>query len=232
MKSFVLVSKMRFSGTEDVIGVRLPDSKQLYLRGGGIDIGIFRQIFVNDEYGYDIRSNPDFIIDAGAHCGMASIYFANRFPGLKIVSIEPHEKNFHILKQNSAMYKDIHPVKAAVWHISTSLKLKNPKGDFPSFQFSESSEAQLGSTDSVTIDGIVREFNLSGKGLLKMDIEGAEKNIFDYTKSAAFIAENFDIIFVEPHERYADGAERSIEEFAQKNNYQVKHRGENIILEK
>ena len=45
----------------------------------------------------------------------SAIYFANRLPNSKIISIEPEEKNFEILNENIKHYPNIYAINSALW---------------------------------------------------------------------------------------------------------------------
>jgi Methyltransferase FkbM domain len=59
---------------------------------------------------------------------------------------------------------------------------------------------------AVTIDEIIKEFGLGRIDLLKIDVEGSEKEIFD--NSEAWIS-SVDVICVELHDRFKAGCSRS-----------------------
>src|SRR5215475_12556495 len=61
---------------------------------------LYEHILLEREYAFDLPFSPKFIVDAGANIGMASIYFARRYPGAKIFAIEPETSNFAILLKN------------------------------------------------------------------------------------------------------------------------------------
>ena len=52
----------------------------LFLRVPSSDVDTYEQVFVREDYKFDIEKIPKVIIDAGANVGLASIYFANKYP--------------------------------------------------------------------------------------------------------------------------------------------------------
>jgi FkbM family methyltransferase len=62
-----------------------------------------------------VNTAPEFIIDAGANIGLASVYFASRFPNARILAIEPERKNFEILVKNVERYPNVQPILGALW---------------------------------------------------------------------------------------------------------------------
>jgi hypothetical protein len=105
-------------GCRDVlIRVKREDIKSpFYLRLDTSDIFTFDQVFVYQGYDFDASPSPEIIIDAGANIGLASIYFANKYPEAKIIAVEPEESNFRLLRKNAAPYKNIIPLQAALWN--------------------------------------------------------------------------------------------------------------------
>ena len=73
-----------------VPGLRCP----IFLRAGTSDVLVFIQIFVERELEFDMNEVPSSIVDAGANIGLASLYFAHRFPAAKIVALEVDQANF------------------------------------------------------------------------------------------------------------------------------------------
>ena len=51
------------------------------------------------EYDFAV-DRPSVIIDAGANIGLASIWFASKFPEARILAIEPEKSNYELLVRN------------------------------------------------------------------------------------------------------------------------------------
>jgi FkbM family methyltransferase len=120
--------------------------------------------------------NPKVILDGGANIGLSAIFFSNLFPNAKIICIEPDENNWKQLEANTKNYKNISLVKAAIWYKNEILNLANPEGF--SAGFSYQSENNDKGVQGCTIQEIMAQFNLNHIDILKLDIEGAEKQLF------------------------------------------------------
>jgi len=149
--------------------------------------------------------SPRMIVDAGAHIGMASISFACRYPRATIIAVEPEPSNFAVLLRNVAPYKKIVPVKAALWKEDGEVCLGasdvHPKG---AFQIVEHGQIQV---RAVTVRTLMRELRIPSIDLLKLDIEGAEKEVFescDWIESVRTIA-------LELHDRVKPGCRAAVQ---------------------
>ena len=188
--------------------VRFP----LYLRIPSTDVRAFEQIFIKREYDFDVVKPPRAIVDAGANIGLASIYFSNRFPDARIVAIEPEESNFEVLKRNAAPYDNITPILGALWHENATINLVDPDRGRWGFmtQAQDSAEESFGEivheVKAMTVDAIMREQGIDHIDVLKIDIEGAEREVFQ--DPSAWIG-RVDTLIVELHERIKLGCNRS-----------------------
>ncbi|PLW68660.1 FkbM family methyltransferase [Pseudohalioglobus lutimaris] len=185
------------------------------LRAMTSDVPTFRQIFIYREYELHDYPAPEIIIDAGANIGLASIFFANKYPGAKIIAIEPEESNFILLRENTANYPNIHPLQAALWNTNEKISLVDPglgKWGFMTESGEEDalnrehSPGEHGQVEGITVDKILEDFQLEHIDLLKIDIEGAEKEVFADTSNWL---DKVDTIIVELHERMKPGCTRS-----------------------
>ena len=61
---------------------------------------IKREIFVDHIYYFESENPDPLIIDAGAHIGLATLYFKHLFPAARIIAIEPNPTSFKLLEQN------------------------------------------------------------------------------------------------------------------------------------
>lgn len=61
---------------------------------------IKREIFVDHIYYFESENPDPLIIDAGAHIGLATLYFKKMFPAARIIAIEPNPTTFKLLEQN------------------------------------------------------------------------------------------------------------------------------------
>jgi FkbM family methyltransferase len=138
-------------------------------------------------------------VDAGAHIGMASVLFALKYPTARIIAIEPEPSNFAALVRNTAPYKTITPIQAALWREDGEVTLgasnAHPKG---AFQIVENGHQQV---RAITMDTVMRETGIHSIDLLKVDIEGAEIEVFE---SCTWIS-NVRVIAIELHDRVRPG---------------------------
>lgn len=200
------------------VAVKLPGTDiPLTLRLHSSDVNVFYEIFGNREYGWAFNAAPKVIVDVGAYTGLSAAYFANRFPEATIVAIEPDTENFDLLKLNTLRFPNVYPVHAAVWSESGMVSLNDPGHGSWGLQVTGQAErTRAVITDcttscrelirAVTIDEIIKEFNLEGIDLLKVDVEGSEKEIFATADSWLSLV---DTICIELHDRFKSGCSRS-----------------------
>ena len=84
--------------------------KQRLTRG---EIDACRQFVEPFELPYYPGFEPRTVLDLGGNIGCSAVYFANRWPGAKIVVVEPVAPSFAILKHNTSFYPNVIPVHAA-----------------------------------------------------------------------------------------------------------------------
>ena len=196
------------------------------------DVPTYGQVFVDQEYKFSAAIQPEAIIDAGANIGLASIYFANKFPAAKIIAIEPEASNFALLKRNVAPYPQIVPVQAALWHCNEEIDLVDPGFGKWGFMTEKKGSAQnlRGSTchavTAMTVDKIMSDHDLTKVDILKIDIEGAEREVFSDTSSWI---DKVNSVIIELHERMKAGCNRSF--YCGSNGFDSEwQQGENVFL--
>lgn len=213
--------------------IRRSDVRQsFYLRIPSSDVPTYDKVFLQREYDFRLGAQPAVIVDAGANIGLASIYFASKYPAAKIIAIEPEASNFQLLQRNVAPYATIVPVQAALWDHNGEIDLVDP--GLGKWGFTAKEEAPDGwppsgfchKVTAITVDGLMDLYELERIDVLKIDIEGAEKEVFADT--SAWI-ERVDTLIVELHERNKPGCNRSFyhgtDGFARE-----WQQGENVVL--
>jgi len=73
----------------------------------------FEKIFLDREYDLSfLNLDPKVIIDGGSNVGYASVFFANRYPDARIISVEPEASNFRLLVKNTRSYPNVTRIRA------------------------------------------------------------------------------------------------------------------------
>ncbi|MDR1681209.1 MAG: FkbM family methyltransferase, partial [Prevotellaceae bacterium] len=151
----------------------------VYLRKGASDFPIFEEIWVYDCYDTAYGNAPQFIVDAGANIGLATVFYANRFPDAKIIAVEPEATNFALLKKNTASYPNVHLHQAGLWNKTANLKIEdNGYGEW-GFMVREAPEGTPGTIQAISIPELMRQHQCEKIDILKIDIEGSEKELFE-----------------------------------------------------
>lgn len=169
-----LRSKRPSSGVR-VPGVRTP----VYIRTKTIDPITFETIFIQEQYDLKLPElRPKLIIDGGANVGYATLYFALRYPEAKIVAVEPEEGNYDLLVRNTSSCPNVIPVRAALWHTQTVLEIADSEAETNAYQVREPGRSSRRAVRAVTVPELVDLADAEHVDLLKLDIEGAEKELF------------------------------------------------------
>lgn len=206
IKGVLALASYRFCGHPTEITAQTQAIKfPLRLRVRTGDCSIYGMVLLRGEYDFELPFQPKVIVDAGANIGTASIYFANKYPDAKIVAIEPEPSNFAMLVRNVAPYSNIRPLRLALWHAEKEeLNVIDKWQDTCGYMVGRG-EGEL--VAGVTVSGLMRQFNLDSIDILKVDIEGAEKEVFEH--SADWIG-RARCIMVETHDRLKPGCSRAV----------------------
>jgi FkbM family methyltransferase len=154
----------------------LPASVQL--RRHSSDRDVFEQIFIGQHYDFDLHLNPALILDCGANVGISTLYFAARYPAAAVLAIEPDAAAFEVLSANASHYPNVTCLHAAVWGYHAPLTFVNSEA--PSWERRVDLADSAGPlVKAITIQDLLQSSASGRIGLLKMDVQGAEKAIFD-----------------------------------------------------
>jgi FkbM family methyltransferase len=204
--------------------------RPLIIRKNTSDIEVFKQIFTQKDYEFDYGLTPKFIIDGGANVGYSSIFFARKFKNAKIIAIEPERSNFEVLKKNTAKYGNIIPLNKGLWPKKGYLKIYNQEYGKYACMTKEVKKDEGYDVEVVTIDDLLRMSNCKEIDVLKLDIEGAEKELFSKNTDKWLIKVN--LIIIELHEGMKPGCNKAFFSAIKKYNFTKETRGENLILKK
>jgi FkbM family methyltransferase len=197
------IASKRLLGKPKVLHVKPRGSKHsVQLRIDTSDFCAYCDVLTFETKSYDPQIGgfaPKTIVDIGAHIGMASIFFALKYPMARIVAVEPESSNFAALVRNTAPYEKITPVRAAIWRedgfVSIGPSNMHVKG---AFEIVENGPERV---RAVTMSTLMGELGLDTIDLLKMDIEGAELEVFE---SCPWI-NHVRVIAIELHDRVRHG---------------------------
>ena len=199
-------------------------SAPVWFRLGTADAFVVRQVFTVQQYAPLTQiSNVKFIIDCGGNIGCSALYFMKHFPDAELVAIEPQRDNADLFRQNLLTFSSrVHLIEAAIWSRETELYFRNSNAATSSYEVAEIGESEVIKT--VTLANILRTWKFSRIDILKIDIEGAEADLF--SKNVSSWLPHTRNIGIELHrERDKDVFFRAMSEF----NYELISSGETTI---
>lgn len=185
----------------------------IFLRVPSTDVESFNKIFIRREYEFNVKAEPRVILDAGANIGLTAVFFANRYPDASIIAVEPEESNLEILRRNIGPYPNITCVPGALWDRNETIDLIDPglgKWGFITRARKDSGQNRNNIVDQVqgmTVEAIMAEHSIDRIDILKMDIEGAEREVF---QDCGKWIERTGAIVIEIHDHLKPGCEESV----------------------
>jgi FkbM family methyltransferase len=186
------------------------------------DYSVIRQCFEDRQYDLPRRAHcvmidnlyqqilasgrQPLIVDCGANIGASVLWFASRYPRAHVLAIEPAPDNFELLRHNCA-------------HLDADLRLAGIASEDGFAALIDPGEGTLAyRTIPAGPESGLPTFSLPTllqqkspatytAFLLKLDIEGAEKPLFDGDCSTIAL---FPIIIMEPHDWFLPGQATSL----------------------
>ena len=210
----------------------------IHFRAGSSDIHTFREIFLRAEYDIKLPDShlPKIIIDAGANIGFTTLFLSKQYPTAKIFSLEPNGENYELLKKNTIGYPNIYPIQSALWNTSGTIEILDKGFGVRGYVVENTNNALKGqemnkpvtSMPSTTMAELVQKYQLSSIDILKIDIEGSEKEVF-----SADIEKWLPItkcLIIELHDRMKPGCSQAVFKALADYNFECSIRGENLVF--
>ncbi|MFN8351848.1 MAG: FkbM family methyltransferase [Flavobacteriales bacterium] len=175
---------------------------RVFVRPGTADMATIDQFLIGPYMPATTGAPPLTVLDCGANIGLAARYLKHAYPDAVIVAIEPDEENHQLLKRNLEGLAGCHAVKAAVWPTDGRVSLQREGLRHSAFRTKEAT----GSDDTIealSIPTIMQRFGMQRIGLLKVDIEGAEQELFGANDLSWLV--RVDRVAVELHDLFKPG---------------------------
>ena len=170
----------------------------IFLRPGTRDAATVMNNIIREEYGQvKARKESTWMIDAGAYIGDTAAYFLSNYPGLNVIALEPGEESHTMAARNLKDYG------------SRSILLK--KGLYSADQVCRFDGNNTGAGISgsgyeikcISLPTLIQIYSIPRIDILKMDIEGAEEQVF--LENPASWLRLTDLLLIEIHKPHILG---------------------------
>jgi len=227
---FLQYYKAKYCKREKLYRMQIKNCKNpFFIRGGTSDIDIFRDFFLEQQYAVTNNDAKSFI-DAGANIGAATFLFKTRNPEAVVIAIEPEESNCKMFNMNCQVFDNVTLLKRVLYHSSDiGMNLRNEAAFKFSYRYDLSELDINNEVLSISINDIVNQYNLIRIDVLKIDIEGGEKSVFE--KNTEWI-DAVDQIIIEIHDHYVPNSSSTLIKAISPYNFKISWAGENLVLNK
>ncbi len=176
------------------------------------DFAVYDQVFVLKEYQALIElikkkedyKRPLNILDAGGNVGFTSIFFNTIFPGSNFGIVEPDGQNYCMLEKNIQQnnFNACSLINGGVWNRDTSLTINRNFRDGNDWSVCVTESATPTALKRFSIPSLMKQLNFDLLDILKIDIEGSEKQLFsDPTLAGEFLSKT-KFIAIEIHDEF------------------------------
>lgn len=199
------------------------------MRTGTSDRSAFNEVIIKGWYDFPFPAGqPRLIIDAGANVGYASVRFAELYPQADIIAIEPDAENFALIERNIAPYPRVRAMRCGLWPRTAKLVIENPEAKSWAFRVREARPDEAG-FPAIGLNDLLEQHPSRSIDLLKLDIEGAERELFEDESCHHWLART-KMIFIELHDRIKPGCTEAMEKAIAPHGFERRSLGSNLIL--
>ena len=159
------------------------------------------------------------IVDIGANIGVSAALFASRYRRSEILLVEPNPRNLELLAINTEKYgRRITTIDKALSLNSERVGLLNNEvssiGNHASYFYKGEARSHELSAESITPEELINNvegyiFSDERVGLLKINIEGAEKELLESGRLDSLLKLS-NVVIVEAHDHFVKGASSAV----------------------
>lgn len=174
------------------------------LRTKTSDLAVYEKVVRNQEYAtHSVNIDARVIVDLGANVGFSTLYFAKQYPNAIVIAVEPDESNYSRLVAHTKSSDAVFCVKSAIWNENTSVIISGETNS----DFRTSSDGKGQSVEAITVDELLKRYSIDYVDVMKIDIEGAEKKIFESPNNWI---NKVGLIVIELHDRLVPGCSKTV----------------------
>lgn len=176
------------------------------------DLNVFAQIYQYKEYKplvatfqkYFPKDEKLNIIDAGSNIGLTSVYLSKYFPDSNFITIEPDTSNFKNVSYNLEAngIQNAVKIKGGLWSKNTNLKLVNDFRDKNDWSIRVEETNEEGDLKAFSVNYLRNEHHFETIDILKIDIEGSEKEVFTGATADVSFLSKTKCIAIEIHDEF------------------------------
>lgn len=157
----------------------------------------YKEIFVDESYKFESKSEKAVIIDCGANIGLSGLYFYQQYKNAEIHCIEADPEIAKILQSNlNSNGAKLNVIAKAAWIDDKGVVFDSEGSDSGSIDSNSTTGKRI---DSIDMNAFLNSFDKID--FLKMDIEGAENIVIPHCKESL---SKVDKLFLEYHSKYSE----------------------------
>jgi FkbM family methyltransferase len=134
------------------------------------------------------EENPPVVLDCGGHIGSFTMYVKSHWPNAKILVMEPVPDNLRLLKANIDRnhLTDITVIPFALYGTSGTfyIDMAGKQFDAVNVTAQKPQHDQYITIEALELSEVVAKQRVTAIDLMKLDIEGAEYNVFEHSLPA------------------------------------------------
>lgn len=161
---------------DDLVSVRVKETLDhpLFIRPSTSDAQVLWDTFYRKYHLPEKLGIKSIIVDLGSNVGYTMAHFAFLYPESKIIGVELDKENFLLAGKNLESIKNkCELINAGIWSKSGTI---NYEGTAEwGYKISDTGKDKA---VSLTMNDLLKKFNLKKIDFLKVDIEGAENDVF------------------------------------------------------
>lgn len=161
---------------------------------------ILQEVYIKKVYEPFLKGKKDLtIIDCGANIGLTALYFAKY--AKQVYAIEPAQQHVDIIKKNleGNDIKNVTVVKKALSNVNGTTKFfHNTNTTMFSLNPAVNNKNDFEEVETITMDKLFEDKNITNVDFMKVDVEGHESEIFN-SDGFRKVADKIDVIISEWH---------------------------------